>query len=489
MRLPIAFCLLAAVVPTLAFAGEDTQPERTKVAFFLYPKEGEPKKDSLLMMQNYVLFDAVAEKYPDIELYYKESEFFLDNGQYDFSQLEDGIAAETLYLNCRTSYIYIEKNWIHPLDEYINLELTAKQARQQNVYNADIMYKDEFEDRVHPALLPVIFRAGPDGKKHVWALPYGCCVLSGIANKNLFRQAGLDPEKDLPETWEQFYAAAEKIDELGADISGYTGTSDAVSSWFAGPFLMSAGLEYSRLNPETGKMESAVSASGAEEGFDFYVQLLQRPRFSPVRNCTRLGVMNTGEDKFQAWKEGRIGMKFIYLDLSASPYGIASDQIIFPVPKAPNGRRVSEFNAACLGMYSRIKDKQTRDAAWRLIRFWGSKDSDRIRIDIGRKTDENFRISSAQAKRLGIDDPALVMSERDEKVYEIAFANGKPEWNGPGAGRSYFILSKVITDAVNSNIGLLPDKEKRLQWFHQRLKKLDEEINRVCFTQPKQEVF
>jgi multiple sugar transport system substrate-binding protein len=54
---------------------------------------------------------------------------------------------------------------------------------------------------------------------HNYYVPLGVDVTAMIYNKELFKEAGLDPEKP-PQTWDEFLAAAEKIDALPARADG-----------------------------------------------------------------------------------------------------------------------------------------------------------------------------------------------------------------------------------------------------------------------------
>jgi multiple sugar transport system substrate-binding protein len=64
-------------------------------------------------------------------------------------------------------------------------------------------------------------------------LPVGADVTMMIYNKELFEEAGLDPE-DPPETWDEFLTAAEAIDNLGDDIYGTVFWNDALGwgGWY-----------------------------------------------------------------------------------------------------------------------------------------------------------------------------------------------------------------------------------------------------------------
>jgi multiple sugar transport system substrate-binding protein len=73
---------------------------------------------------------------------------------------------------------------------------------------------------------------------HNYYVPLGVDITMMIYNKELFKEAGLDPEKP-PQTWDEFLAAAEKIDALparadGSDVKGTVFWNDALAwgGWY-----------------------------------------------------------------------------------------------------------------------------------------------------------------------------------------------------------------------------------------------------------------
>src|SRR5262249_36305772 len=69
------------------------------------------------------------------------------------------------------------------------------------------------------SLIPSAKAVFTDGGK-LYAIPYSAYTMGLVINKNLFKQAGLDPTKP-PTTWQDVAADAKKIAALGADIAGY----------------------------------------------------------------------------------------------------------------------------------------------------------------------------------------------------------------------------------------------------------------------------
>jgi multiple sugar transport system substrate-binding protein len=95
----------------------------------------------------------------------------------------------------------------------------------------DMLGAQELFDQLAPQAVQELYG-------HSFYVPVGADVTMMIYNKELFEEAGLDPE-DPPETWEEFLDAAQKIDALpnrasGEDIYGTVFWNDALAwgGWY-----------------------------------------------------------------------------------------------------------------------------------------------------------------------------------------------------------------------------------------------------------------
>ena len=66
----------------------------------------------------------------------------------------------------------------------------------------------------------MVYRIGPDGKKHVYFLPYSYWAKVLAYNKTLFNEAGLNPDKDYPKTWNEMLSISRAIQEPSLDRYG-----------------------------------------------------------------------------------------------------------------------------------------------------------------------------------------------------------------------------------------------------------------------------
>lgn len=95
----------------------------------------------------------------------------------------------------------------------------------------DLSGFQELFDRIDPATVEQLYG-------HQYYVPIGADVTAMIYNKQLFEEAGLDPEAP-PTTWDEFLAAAEQIDNLpdrpnGDQVYGTVFWNDALSwgGWY-----------------------------------------------------------------------------------------------------------------------------------------------------------------------------------------------------------------------------------------------------------------
>ncbi len=73
---------------------------------------------------------------------------------------------------------------------------------------------------------PQLRKVFQDGAGHTYGLPEGNYSMGLVYNRQLFRQAGLDPDSP-PTTWDEVRADAKKISALGKGITGYGDYSKA----------------------------------------------------------------------------------------------------------------------------------------------------------------------------------------------------------------------------------------------------------------------
>jgi len=334
-----------------------------------------------------------------------------------------GVAPDVLYVNFRISDSYIQQQFLYPLDDYV-----AQWAKEEDL-----------SQRIHPAVWPVIKREG-----HVWAIPYGTLVMALVYRKDLYREAGLDPERP-PETWDQLFEYAKALTKPEKGQYGINLFGGPQASWYFINFLYSAGGQAVRQDAD-GQWRAAFNDQAAVEALKCY-QKLMRAKWRR-RGKTYTGVAYRGVEDYTKWNLGQIGMNFMYLsdDLMANVnpnlVGIA------PVPKGPTGLRGSELNCTMLGINSTITDKRVRDAAWEYIKFSASEEAQRIKAKVYVEGGYGKFIVPKYLRKFGYERYLREVPPGWEATLDEALRNGKPEPYGRNCEMIYAEMTPPL-DAVS----------------------------------------
>jgi multiple sugar transport system substrate-binding protein len=136
-----------------------------------------------------------------------------------------------------------------------------------------------------------------DGK--IYALPFSAEGSILLYNKDLFRQAGLDPEKP-PTTWDEIYDAATKIRALGDDIYGFyfAGACAGCNAFTFMPLIWANGGDFLSADYS----QPTLSDPSVKEALEFYQKLWNA---GVVPESARV---DNGTDFLNAFTSGKIGM-------------------------------------------------------------------------------------------------------------------------------------------------------------------------------------
>jgi multiple sugar transport system substrate-binding protein len=147
-------------------------------------------------------------------------------------------------------------------------------------------------------LSPAHIQAGTyDGR--VYGLPFSADSSVLLWNKDLYAQAGLDPE-DGPSNWEEIIAQATAVRALGGDIYGYY-FSGACAGCNAFTFLPYIWAQGSDIVSEDGTMAN-IDTPEVRGAVDLYRQLLAADAIPPGAET------DTGSSFFSAFAGGNIGI-------------------------------------------------------------------------------------------------------------------------------------------------------------------------------------
>ncbi len=377
----------------------------------------------------------------------------------DLLAIAGGMAPDVLYLNFRRSDNYIQNRFLYPLDKPEDNYLTS-------------MTQEEIDFRIHPKLMPVIHRKGPDGEKHVWALPYGGALGKVLLfRKDLFDAKGI-PYPTADWTWDDLIAAAKKITDPAKGIDGMLLGRGKHESWYWVTFLWSAGGEVMVYNEEKDEWRCTFDGPEAAEALDFYTRL-SAEKWTDAEGKVRRGYSSKDvENAYQKWDRGQIGMMMSYIDEKV--FATINPEVtgMVPVPKGPTGKRGGELNSRMMSLFSEIKDPAVRDAAWEYMRFYESEDAVRIKTRIMVEGGLGRFVNPKYLRMFGYPEVERLAPKGWSETFNIAIATGRPEPYGRNSNVAYDLMTFPIQKAEQMAINdqLPSDKEARLEVLGQLLK-------------------
>ena len=140
-----------------------------------------------------------------------------------------------------------------------------------------------------------------DGKKYV--LPFTADASALFYNKDLFAQAGLDPER-APATWDEFVQAANAVSALGPDYEGYhfSAGCGGCAAFVLAPMLWAAGGDF--VDAESGSL-NPEAAFDAPLTVEFVETLQGAVQGGGISSASQV---DGGESYGGAFENGKLGM-------------------------------------------------------------------------------------------------------------------------------------------------------------------------------------
>lgn len=377
----------------------------------------------------------------------------------DLLAIAGGMAPDVLYINFRKSDNYIQNRFLYPLDKPEDGYLTA-------------MTPEEVSFRIHPKIWPVIRRKGPDGDKHVWAIPYGGALGKVLLyRKDLFDSKGISyPTVDW--TWDDMLAAAKKLTDPNKGTYGMALTRGKHESWYWVTFLWSAGGDVMTYNEKTDQWKCVFDTLEGAEALDYYTRL------SAEKWTDRKGKVHRGystkdaSDVGAKWQRGEIGMMYGYIDEKV--FATINPEVtgMVPVPKGPTGKRGGELNSRMMGLFSGVKDPAVRDAAWEYLRFYESKEAVEIKTKIMVEGGLGRFVNPKYLEMFGYPEVKRLAPKGWSEAFQIAIDTGKPEPYGRNSNFAYDLMTFPIEEAEQKALAdkLPADKTARLKVLHKMLK-------------------
>ncbi|MCP3968706.1 MAG: extracellular solute-binding protein [Lentisphaerae bacterium] len=348
----------------------------------------------------------------------------------DLLAIAGGMAPDLLYINFLKSDNYIRNGFLYPLDKYF-AQLTPKQIAE----------------KVHPKIMPVCRRKGPDGKEHYWTMPF-----DGILGKVLIYRKDLFEKNDVPFpdktwTWKDLLAACKKLTDPAKGIYGIRLGQGKHESWFWITFLWSAGGDVMLYNKDKDTWKCTFDTDAAVKALDFYTRLGAEKWTQKVDGKEKIRRGYSYKSPSQSgtkWERGQIGMMFDYIDekllskIDPNNFGMA------PVPIGPSGKRGGELNSRMFGMFAEIKSEVVRDAAWEYILYYDSIPAQKIRTKVMVEGGYGKFVNKKYLKMFGYDEFIKLTPKGWNEALEMALDYGQPEPYGQNSNFAYKEMTKPI---------------------------------------------
>ena len=383
--------------------------------------------------------------------------------EHDVLAIAGKVAPDVLYVNFRKSDNYIQNRFLYPLDKPEDGYMAGKGG----------MTDAEKKFRIHERIWPVIRRRGPDGKRHVWALPFGGAVGKALLfRKDLFDRAGVPyPTKDW--TWEDMLDACRKITDPARGIYGLHLFPGKHESWNWVTFLWSAGGDVMTYDERLDKWRCVFDSRAAAKALDFYTRLCAEP-WKDAAGVQRYGYVEMDDDpNTTKWMRGEVAMNLSYVEEKLLAKVNPDETGMVPVPLGPpraDGKRIrgGELNSRMMGLFAGIEDPVIRDAAWEYMRFFDSKDA--VRIKTGVMVEGGFGrfINPMYLEMFGYEEIIRLSPKGWAECFQIAIDTSMPEPYGKNSNFAYDIMTEPMLKAREMAMhGQLPswapeDEEKRL---------------------------
>ncbi|MCL4440240.1 MAG: ABC transporter substrate-binding protein [Firmicutes bacterium] len=201
---------------------------------------------------------------------------------------------------------------------------------------------------------------------HLYALPISMGNMVLYYNADLFKKAGLDPEKP-PTTWEELIAYARKLTNPAENQWGIllpTKVAPLTTEWWDN-FLWASGGKF--LSPDN--KEAAFNSQEGAEALQFWVDLFRKYKVAPLIQMDNLGMVSM-------YQTGKVGMLPIYPQFIQTVRKLSFETKTAMMPK--HTTQISTLGGYVLTISQTSKDKQ---AAWTFIN-WLSRPENAVKLNV-----------------------------------------------------------------------------------------------------------
>jgi multiple sugar transport system permease protein len=398
-----------------------------------------------------------------------------------------GIPPHAIFVNFRQSSTYIEQGFLAPVEILLARKLSDNPLVRQHKDGKWLADPTEEEiahalelirQRVPERAWKVVYRedeSGESNEKHAWAVPTASLVQAMFYRKDLFNEAGLDPERP-PQTWDELLEYSRKLTVPERQQYGISFQSGPALSWSTYTFFVSNGGRAVR-RAEDGQWVAAYGTREAAEAV-YYVWKLAREPFTKDDGAVVKGsaTIDTSTIISQRWKQGKLAIRFDYLDeellANVNPQLVG----ISPVPKSWRGERGSEINCRMLGIYSQ-SPPEVQLAVMDYIWFLTSDQAKQIRTQVYVSNGFGRFISPHLLRQFGYEQLLRQVPEGWIQAFDLAMKSGVPEPFGKNTQNIYRYLSSPVHAALEMDFTNM-SREEAINTIHRLMNESAEEVNR-----------
>jgi multiple sugar transport system substrate-binding protein len=205
-----------------------------------------------------------------------------------------------------------------------------------------------------------------DGK--VYGVPADMYLMGLMYRKDLFREAGLDPDSP-PRDWEEFAEVAQKLTNPDKKQYGYALLGMDWADWFFEYYVWQAGGDLTTKN-EDGTIALDFTKEPTVTALQYWHDL--KWKYKVVQSNVAQNFDDNKQDFFQKRAAMMLGASDWFGDFAAN--GVSLDDVGFSsLPAGPSGQAPSQVG----GRYWIINpksEKEKQDAAWEYIVYINSKE-------------------------------------------------------------------------------------------------------------------
>ncbi len=375
-------------------------------------------------------------------------------------------APNAIHVNTRQSGSYIARNFLLPLDDFINADMTVAEAVELGIYDSSIMYREELEARVRPQVWDAVSRVGEDGKRHFYYLPFNYFVRVLAYNKTVFQESGINPATEYPKSWGELLSIAKQIQSPKQDRYGMILSETGGASWTALPFFFSMDSKIVEREEKTGSWIAKFNDPGAIEAADYYLKLVGGP-WKDSSGEQRFGVGRSRE-AWHLWDKGRVGMALLYMNdvlmnMDEHISAMNPEEVgLIPVPKSPIGKSITELHVRGLGICATTEDPDLIRATWAFIRFVGSPEAQRIIVKTYIENGYGSFIDPEKLKLFGYEEYVKTVPTQWAETLKYSMRNSIPEPYGENCQVYIERASKPLQSAFAEDLPRMPEKADRI---------------------------